>query len=576
MTRPRHVLTALLLVGLAALAAAPGCGTRPTTATVPPPAGDAWFQDVTEEAGLDFVHDAGAASSFFMPQAIGSGAAFFDCDGDGLLDILLLQNGGPGSGSKNRLFRQTRPGHFEDVSAGSGLDFDGHNMGVAVGDVNGDGLPDVLVTQYGGLRLFLNRGRGKFEDMTERAGLQNLAWGTSAAFLDYDRDGRLDLVVINYVDHDPTWPCNAPSGQRDYCAPRTFPGRASRLFHNEGTDKDGVARFRDVTTTSGIGKLAGPGLGVLCADFDGDGWPDVFVANDGAPNHLWINRRDGTFSEEAVRRGVAFNGMGGAEAGMGVALGDVDGNGLFDLFVTHLTEETNTLWVQEPRGFFRDRTARSDLAKARWRGTGFGTALLDFDADGALDLAVANGRVSRGPSNANPDLGAHWSYYAERNQLFAGDGTGRFRDLSPSNPAWCGTPNVARGLAWGDFDNDGAPDLLVTTAGGRARLLRNVAPKRGHWLLVRALDPARKGDAYGAEVTVEAGGKRFTGLVNPASSYLCSSDARVSFGLGAAATFDRVEVVWPDDRSREVFPGGPADRALTLRKGDGERKGTKP
>jgi hypothetical protein len=562
-------LALLCLTGAVAWGCRPPAPTTRVEEEAPAPP---WFADVTAEVGLDFVHDAGPVGGYFMPQALGSGAALFDYDNDGRLDVYLLQNGGD-KGAPNQLFHQGPDGHFTNVSAGSGLDIAGYNMGVAVGDVNNDGRPDVLVTQYGGVRLFLNNGDGTFTDVTKEAGLSNLAWGASAAFFDYDRDGWLDLVVVNYVDYDPTWPCTTTAGRPDYCAPRTFPGRTSRLFHNVGAAAAGKGhgvRFEDVSEASGLGQVAGPGLGVVCADFDGDGWPDIFVANDGQPNRLWINRHDGTFAEEAVRHGLAFDAMSQAGAGMGVALGDVDGDGLFDVFVTHLTEETNTLWRQGPRGLFRDRTAAAGLAAASARGTGFGTVLGDFDQDGALDLAVVNGRIAKAPAAANPALGPHWGMYAERNRLFANDGAGRFRDVSAANPAFCGTPAVARGLACGDVDGDGALDLLVTATAGPARLYRNVAPGRGHWLLVRALDPALHRDAYGAEVRVRAGGRAWVRWVNPAGSYLCSNDPRAHFGLGPAERVDAIDVLWPDGTA-ETFPGCAADQKLTLSKGSGQK-----
>jgi hypothetical protein len=532
-----------------------------------------WFEDVTEESGLNFVHDAGPLGSYFMPQAIGSGAAVFDLNNDGRLYIYLLQNGGPGSHSTNRLYQPLPGGGFKDVSAGSGLDIAGYNMGVAIGDVNNDGLPDVLVTQFNGVKLFLNNGNGTFTDITLEAGLDNPGWGASAAFLDFDRDGWLDLVVVNYVDYDPTWHC-APAGRPEYCAPRTFRGRVTRLFRNLGRAAPGKAegkgvRFEDVTESSGLGRLPGPGLGVVCADFDGDGWPDIFIANDGEANRLWINQHDGTFRDEAVKRGVAYNAMAQAEAGMGIALGDFHGDGLFDLYATHLTEETNTLWRQGPRGFFRDRTALSHVARTRWRGTGFGAIAGDFNQDGALDLAVVNGRVRKADVSANESLGPHWGHYAERNQLLLNDGTGRFRDVSPWNRAFCGTPNVARGLAAGVFDDKrGALDLLVTTIAGRARLYRNCCPERGHWLLVRAVDPRRGGrDAYGAEVRVQAGDKQWFRLINPCSSFLCSNDPRAHFGLGAVDRVEAIEVRWPEDGTIETFAGCNADRLVVLSKG---------
>ncbi|HKB06028.1 MAG TPA: CRTAC1 family protein [Gemmataceae bacterium] len=571
----------LLGGGLVLLVAAIGLFFALSRPTPVPPAdgetgGPAWFADVTSEVGLDFVHDPGPVGHFFMPQIMGAGAALFDFDNDGRLDIYLLQSGGPDSRSTNRLYRQGPDGRFTDVSQGSNLDIAGYCTGVAVGDVNNDGRPDVLVTQFGGLKLFLNDGGGTFTEAGPGAGLNSVLWGTSAAFLDYDRDGWLDLVVVNYVQYDPSVPCHDRQGRRDYCHPRQFRGSVTSLYRNLGpqgpTGKDGRpgVRFEDMTEKAGLSRLTGPGLGVASADFNGDGWPDIFVANDGRPNHLWVNQGNGTFQEEAVDRGLAYDGMGQAPANMGVALGDVDGNGLFDVFVTHLTNETHTLWCQEPRGMFRDRTVRSGLAPPGSRGTGFGTVMADFDHDGELDVVAVNGRVARGSPVAEETLGPFWSQYAERNQLFANAGAGRFRDISSRDRALCGAPGVYRGLACGDVDGDGALDLLVTSLGGPVRLFRNVAPDRGHGLLVRAIDPALQRDAYGAEVTVRAGGRRWVRSTNPGYSYLCSNDPRAHFGLGGVAHIDGIDVLWPDG-TRETFPGGPADQRpeLVLRKGTG-------
>jgi hypothetical protein len=530
--------------------------------------GPPWFEDVARGRGLDFVHDPGPADGkYFMPQVMGSGAALFDGDGDGRLDVYLVQNAGPKSTSTNRLYLQQADGTFRDASAGSGLDVAGFGMGVAVGDADNDGRPDVFLSEYGRSRLFHNRGGGKFADVTAEAGIDNPLWGASAAFVDYDRDGWLDLVVANYVDYDPALRCGSAGGRPDYCNPSLFPGSAARLFRNRGGGPG--PRFEDVTVRAGLARRPSSGLGVLCADFDGDRWPDVFVANDGRANHLWVNQKDGTFQEEGFLRGAAYDGAGKAAANMGVALGDVDGDGLWDLFVTHLTEEAHTLWKQGPRGTFRDHTVAAGVTAARWRGTGFGAALADFDHDGLVDLAFVNGRVSKRREGL-PDVPADrfWSWYAERHQLLANAGGGRFRDASPDNPALCGTPAVGRGLAAGDVDNDGAVDLLVTEVAGPARLLRNVAPGRGHWLTVRAVDPVRKRDAYGAEVTVRAGGRSWVRLVQPGSSYLCSGDPRAHFGLGTAGRVDAIRVLWPDG-SEEAFPGTEADRAVELKKGTG-------
>jgi len=563
------VLASALLIGLAGCANSSRPGGEPIAES---PSGPAWFEDVSQALGLDFVHDPGPTDTYFMPQSMGSGCACFDFDGDGRLDIYLLHQGGP-DGKKNQLFQQQPDGTFKDVSHGSGLDIAGFNTGVAIGDVNNDGLPDVVITQYGGIKLFLNLGKGKFADVTAESGLSNPLWGMSAAFVDYDRDGRLDLVVVNYVDFDPKKECTSLKGVRDYCGPKYFAGRCSKLFRNigPGLAADGTrparVRFEDVSFASGIGRVPGPGLGVVCADFDGDGWQDIFVANDGEPNRLWINQKDGTFRDEAVSRGVAYTALGKAYAGMGVAIGDVTGSGQFDLFVTHLDSESHTLWRQGPRGLFRDLTGSSGLTVGCRHGTGWGTLMADFDLDGALDIMIANGRVFRGGDAKDTDLG-FFETYADKNQIFANDGAGKFRDVSSANPALCDRWNVARGLACADFDNDGAPDLLVTTIGGRARLFRNVAPNRGHWLTVRAVDPKLNRDAYGAEVRVRSAGKEQLRLIHPAQSYLSSSSPVAHFGLGAAAHVDTIEVSWPDG-TREVFPGGAVDRRLELRQGEG-------
>jgi hypothetical protein len=557
--------------GLACVALS--CRPAPTEPAPEPPPPSGWFEDITDSSGLHFTHDPGPTGSFFMPQSMGSGAACLDFDGDGLLDVYLLTFGGPKAASVNRLFRQVSPGKFQDVTEGSGLGVPGHWHGVAAGDVNNDGRPDVLVTGFGGLKLFLNLGGGKFRDATAESGLVDLSWGMSAAFLDYDRDGWLDLVVVNYLDYDPKVECRSPEGVLDFCGPNSFPGTTSKLFRNLRRPADPAgpaAKFEDVSLASGIGKIPGPGLGVTVADFDGDGWPDVFVANDGQPNRLWVNQKNGTFADEAVSRGVAFTAMGKAYAGMGVARGDVDGDGMLDLYVTHLGSEMNSLWRQGPRGQFRDRTADAGLAATKWRGTGFGTLMADFNNDGAPDIAVANGKVFRGGPAKGTGLG-FWETYAEKNQLVVNDGTGKFRDDSLENGTFCGYWNVARGLVCADFDNDGAPDLLVAPIGAKARLLRNVAPGRGHWLQVRALDPRRNRDAYGAEVRVRAGGKEYVRVLNPAESYLCSGSPVLHFGLGAAASVEWVRVTWPDGEKlqAESFPGGAADRLLTLARGEG-------
>jgi hypothetical protein len=550
-----------------------GCRDAVATSAATEPIDDpVWFRDDTAAVGIDFRHQPGAAGSFFMPEMVGSGASILDFDNDGRFDLYFVQNGGADSKERNRLFHQRADGTFEDVSAGSGLDIAGRGMGVAVGDFDNDGFVDVYVSQYGGGRLFRNCGNGKFEDVTQSAGVETSGWGTSCCFVDYDRDGWLDLVVVNYIDYDPARTCAGASGKPDYCGPSAFQGTAIRLFHNRGRDSScRWLGYEDVTHAAGIDKR-GPGLGVICADLNGDGWPDILVANDQQANCLWINRHNGTFVDEAGVRGVALNGMGQAESNMGVTLGDTSGSGRFDLFITHLTEEMNTFWQQTSVGFFQDRTVASGLATQHWRGTGFGTIFADFDLDGALDLAIANGRVARSGRELPPAVGLdpYWVPYAERNQLFANDGKGHFRDISRGNKDYCGSFAIGRGLVWGDFDGDGLIDLVVTNVAGPAKFYRNVAAKRGHWLMVRATDPALRRDAYGAVVTVQAGSRRWISLINPGQSYLCSGDPRAHFGLGNVERVDQIRIDWPDGLA-EVFPATAVDQVLRLERGKGRK-----
>ena len=529
-----------------------------------------WFIDVTKEVGLDFIHDPGPSDgTYFFPQSVGSGVALFDFDNDGRLDIYLMHNAGPKSTSKNKLYHQQSNGTFKDVSSGSGLDVAGFGMGVAAADVNNDGLVDLFITEYGASRLFINQGNGKFKEMTPAdSGIDNPLWGTSASFVDYDRDGWLDLVVVNYVELAQTQPCGTTGdgGHRDFCGPNLFKGAVTRLYRNRGCDKNGQwLGFEDRTVASGLGKAPGPGLGVVCADFNGDAWPDLFIANDGKANHLWINQKNGTFKEEALRRGIAFNTRGEGQANMGIGFGDVDGDGLPDLFITHLASEDHGLWRQGPPGMFHEQALAAGLTTGLWRATGFGTVMADFNHDGALDIAIVNGGVSRMGAPTTP----FWNAYAQRNQLFVNDGTGKFRDRSADNPAFCGKPNVGRGLAVGDLNGDGALDLVLTEIGGPARVLRNVVPERGHWLMVRAVDPALKRDAIGAEIRVQAGARRWQRWIQPGYSYLCSNDPRAHFGLGTADKIEPIEVLWPDG-SLERFPCPSVDRVVEVQRGKGQ------
>lgn len=534
--------------------------------------GPAWFEDVTERSGLRFIHQAG--TNYFMPDQVGSGIALFDYDNDGRLDVYLVQNGGAGEAGQSRLFHQEADGTFRDVSKGSGLDIAGRGMGAFGGDVNNDGLMDLVVTEYGATRLFQNLGGGKFRDVSREAGLDNPRWAAPASFIDFDRDGRLDLVVGNYVDYDPTHVCHDIQGRQDFCAPKAFADTVTRLWRNVTAKPGEAPKFEDRTESSGLTRAPGAALGLVCADFDGDAWPDIFCSDDGRPNRLFINRKNGTFTEEAAARGLAFNAMGGTAANMGTAFADVDGDGLGDVFVTHLTEEFHGLWKQGPRGIFSDSVAAVGLQQQSWRGTGFGAVLGDLNCDGAVDLAFVNGLVRRAIPGHTPvwkGVDPWWARYAQKAQIFANDGTGRFRDISAANPAMCEQAIVGRSLAVGDLNNDGGLDLVACGSGGPALLFRNSVPNRGTWLRVRLVEAQHGGrDAIGAEAVVEAGGKRWWTTLQPATSYLVSNDPTLHFGLGKAQAFERISVLWPDG-SRESFAGGPVNQLLTLRKGQGQK-----
>jgi hypothetical protein len=554
---------------LVAAALLAGCATEPESAHVegarrPAP----WLVDVTATAGLDFRHEAGFSGRFRMPEIMGSGAALFDADGDGDLDVFLVNGRADldreDTSQTDRLYRQDPPGRFTDVTERAGLGGRAYGMGVAVGDIDNDGDEDVFVTNYGPDRLYENRGDGTFSDITDAAGIEVDGWSSSATFFDYDRDGLLDLFVARYVRYDPHKTCTDRAGRPDYCQPQAFPASTCVLLHNEG-----ARRFIDVSARAGLLAAPGPGLGVVADDFDDDGWPDVFVANDGAANHLWMNQHDGTFIERAVRWGVAYNLSGRAQAGMGVACTDFDSNGRMDLLITNLGGETNTLFLnQGPPAGFTDATGESGMAETSLPVTGFGTAAPDLDLDGNVELLVANGRVIRGPSGTAGSAASPLEPYAEENHVFVGLGGGRLRPGGAEFAPFTEPLEVSRGLATGDVDADGDLDILVSNAGGPARLFLNEAPRRGAWLLVKAVDPRYRRDAIGARVTLVTKSARYSRTISAGFSYLSSSAALAHFGLPRESAAERVEVRWPDGRE-EWFPVEGLDRRLTLERGSG-------
>ena len=523
------------------------------------------FTDITLTTGVDFLHEPGVQGDYHMPESLGSGGALFDCDNDGDLDIYLINGNFRDARAviRNRLFLQQSDGTFIENTDASGLGDTGYGMGCAVGDIDNDGDLDIYVSNDGPDQLYQNLGAGLFRNITISAKIDNPDWGCSATFSDIDNDGYLDIYVVNYVKYDPRVICTDQAGRREYCGPAGFPGVADKLYRNNG---DGS--FSDISRDSGIFDAPRKGLGVVSVDVNNDQFMDFYVSNDGEQNQLWVNQKDGTFRDKALILGVAVNRFGQAEAGMGIAVGDADNDSNTDFFVTHLRGESNTLYRNNGELGFMDDTQKGQLAQSSLRYTGFGTGFLDFDNDGDLDLAVVNGRVTRGTRLTESRPVKYWDDYAEPNLLFMNNGSGQFEN-SYSGSAFCTAIENSRGLAFGDIDNDGDTDLLVTNEGGAARIYRNDVPEKGNWLLLRALDSAGQRDAIGARISVFAGGKSWQRSVISGYSYLTANDLRVHFGLGTESTVDSLKVFWPDGII-EVFSGITINRFITLEKGRGD------
>lgn len=526
---------------------------------------DAWFLEI-HSSGVDFRHDADIRGQLLLPEIMGGGLGLFDCDGDGDLDLFCVNGGPNGAGGKSALYTNDGSGAFTNVTSGSGLADTGYGMGVAVGDFDNDGAEDIYVSCVDGDKLFRNTGGGKFEDVTQSAGIDVPKWSCSAAFLDYDRDGFLDVFVTQYVAFDER-ECKGPAGELDYCGPLNFDPLPDVLLHNKG---DGT--FEDASARSGIQGLSGAGLGVVCEDFNRDGWVDVYVANDAYQNHLWINQKDGTFRDDALLKGVAFNFHGRPEAGMGVVAEDLSGDGAMDLFLTHLLEESNSFYknLGEYRGF-ADATGRAGLAASSMQFTGFGVCAFDAELDGDLDIVVANGRVRRRQappgSVARPPL----DLLAESNLFYLNGGNGRFEMESVNETELCGSADVSRGLAQGDLDGDGDLDLVMTHIDGPVRLYRNEAPRKGSWLIVDAIIPALDRRALGAEIVLRAEAGTWVRTVRATSGYLTSQDPRAYFGIpnGVSASGSSLSVRWPDGQ-RERFATPAFNTLVTVEKGTGE------
>ncbi len=573
-------LLVLLSLALSALAGPWGSSVAAATAD---PLLDPLFEDISRQAGVDFVHFNGMTGEFYFPEMAGQGGAFLDYDGDGDLDLYLVQGALLGEGRRmeqatlpfrgagkpsDRLLRNdsSAPGtavRFTDVTQRSGITATGYGMGVATGDYDNDGWVDLYVTHYGANQLWRNLGDGTFREVTAEAGVDDPRWSTSAAFVDYDGDGWLDLYVVNYVDfsisRNPR--CYAESSRRDYCGPSGFPSQSDRLLHNRG---DGT--FEDVSVRSGVGRLSGAGLGVVSSDFNGDGRVDLYVANDGEANFLWLNQGDGTFVDDALFAGVAVNRAGAPEASMGVDAGDFDGDGDDDLFMTHLMGESNTLFANLGGGLFEDRSIELGLAASSLPLTAFGTSWIDYDNDGWLDLLVLNGAV-----RILEELAQAGDPYPldQPNQLFRNRAGQRFEETTAQAGEAFSRLEVSRGAALGDVDNDGDLDLLILNNSGPARLLRNRAADGAGWLSVRVEDSVSGRDLLGSRAILRREkGPVLHRRLHSDGGYCSARDPRAFFGLGKAqgqrSTISSLELISPR-ATRLRLVGGPAGRHWTIR-----------
>ncbi len=562
MTRPIACL-ALLLLPAALIASSP-----------PAPI----FRETASDVGLHFEHVTGATGDHYMPEIMGAGAALFDYDNDGDLDVYLVQ-GRPLGAGKTLLFpphESSKPGsrlfrnmliesgalRFEDVTEKAGVGHDGYGMGAATGDYDNDGFLDLYVTNFGDNVLYHNNGDGTFSDVTRTAGVAVGRWSTSASFVDYDNDGLLDLIVGNYVDFtvQGNKRCYAPTGEPDYCTPMAYKAVASRLFHNLGN-----GTFADVTDASAIGASYGPALGVVAADLNGDGRTDIYIANDTAANRLWLNRGDGTFREAALEAGVAYDINGRIKAGMGVTAEQVDDQGTVAMLVTNLTREGATLF-RGANGVFEDVSSQFGLATPTFGFTGFGTQWLDFDNDGRLDLFIANGAVTIVESQRGSPYP-----YRQRNLLFHDEGGAKLVEVSDIAGDGLQRQEVGRGAAVGDIDNDGRVDVLVTNNNGPVRLLHNEVGPGRHWLEVRVEGVKANRFGIGARVgLVRDGQPAIWRRVHTDSSYLSASDVRVHFGLGNRPDVRALIVRWSEG-TEERWDNMPADRVVVLKQGTGKQ-----
>ncbi len=505
------------------------------------------FADVTSAAGIHFQHNSGAYGGKLLPETLGSGCAFLDYDADGWPDILLINSmdwpGHKRQRSTLKLYRNNHNGTFTDVTKAAGLDFELYGMGVAVADYNNDGFPDIFITCVGQSRLFRNTGKGTFEDVTKAAGLLNKqGFSTSAVWFDYDRDGLLDLFVCNYVrwsaEHDVF--CSLDGKNKSYCTPEAYRGDTCWLFHNRG---DGT--FEDVTSTSGIFDTSSKSLGVAMLDFDEDGWPDLFVANDTQPNKLYRNLRNSKFKDVAVEMGLAFSNEGKARAGMGVDCADFDNSGKPGIVITNFDNEMLGLYRSNGK-FFDDVAMPTGLGAASRNTLGFGCVFFDADLDGRLDLAVANGHIDDTVRNIRGNVG-----YAQPPQLFLNQGSATFLEVAAEAGGDFAKAKVGRGLAVADFDCDGDLDILFTTNNGPAYLYRNDQFTGNRSIRLHLVGTKSNRDAIGATVRLHSNGQIQSRLVRSGSSYLSQSELPITFGVGHQDEIEKIIIDWPSGKTEE-------------------------
>ncbi|MGC2637444.1 MAG: CRTAC1 family protein [Acidobacteriaceae bacterium] len=525
------------------------------------------FEEVPAAASrIAWTHTAGKSPEKYLPETTGAGCAFLDYDNDGWMDIYLINSGAcdfynPNPPLRNALYRNNRNGTFTDVTDKAGVGGGGYGQGVAVGDYDGDGFPDIYVTQYGRSILYHNNGDGTFTDVTEKAGVAAPGWSSSAVWFDYDNDGRLDLFVCRFVDFSKAknLPCLTYNNRPGYCVPRYYKPTESWLFHNNG---DGT--FTDASRSSGIAQHLGKAWGVVAADLNNDGRTDLFVANDTSPNFLLMNRGNGKFEEVGALAGVAFSQTGKARSGMGVDAADFNQDGWLDLFVANIDHEMFSLYINNHDETFDDEAAAAGIASATRLMSGWGVKFFDYDNDGNLDLFVVNGNPDDQIETIEKDV-----TYREPMLLFHGDGK-LLRNVSAASGPLFSRDISARGLAIGDFDNDGAVDVLVSINDGAPLLLRNKAAKGNHWLGVKLVGKQCNRDAIGARLTWQAGDLRRSRTKVGGGSYLSSHDPRMVLGIGERARIDWLEVKWPEPAGKtERFTAPPVDRYLTIVEGEG-------